>query len=170
VGITAARIDQKMKEYARELSDTDVFLGHPPFQAFLLRKLAEIDLRTTKEKKPPVAAGAWDEWKRVYFLRYNVLPVQSAKIMSALKSLVGAVPGADLSRLMAFYVAHADPFYVRARHPLELLLRDVQRILVDMDTGSSVTRKDAAAGESYDATVAAAKQHWAKKHGVDDVR
>jgi hypothetical protein len=77
----------------------------------------------------------WDAYRDAYLARYGVPPVRNASVNSQLSNLVKRL-GADESPLVAaFYLTHNDSFYLKALHPVGLLLRDAEKLRTEWATG-----------------------------------
>lgn len=78
-----------------------------------------------------------------YHDRHGAEPVRNKTINSQLKAFVERV-GADAAPHVAkFYVSHSEQFYVRSRHPVNLLLRDAEKLHTEWKTGSQMTGPEA---------------------------
>jgi hypothetical protein len=93
---------------------------------------------------PPSAAAAkvWLAYAAAYKLRYGVFPVRNAKTNACIKHFVGRVPMAEAPAVAEFYLGDAEPLYVKAAHPLELLLRDAEKLRMAWATGRRVNGHD----------------------------
>jgi hypothetical protein len=118
--------------------------------------LAADDKRKPENKSP--STRAWTFYSEAYKARYGVPPLDGRDVRAMMITISGKVAYEDLEPLMPFYLAHKDPVYVKAGHPPNLLLRDLQRLVKEMKTGSVVTNQQAKHGEAYDATLRAARQ------------
>lgn len=85
----------------------------------------------------------WNKYSECYYSRWRVEPSRSAKAMSILNSLI-AQHGYETAEMMVeHYLVMYDAFYNQAAHPLTLLRRDADRILVSAKTGKSITKHEA---------------------------
>lgn len=106
-----------------------------------------------KPSPPPAKSEAtWDAYSSAYEKRWNTKPVRHAKVNSLLCQVVDAL-GADTAPLVAdFYLSHNEYLYVRARHPPNLLVRDVDSLHTQWVTGIKATQSEAkSAGQQDDA-------------------
>ena len=94
----------------------------------------------------PVAAltaEAWEAYAGAYKRRYGALPVRNAKVNSQLALLAKRLPRAELAAVAAYYVAHSGQRYVRAGHPIGLLLYDAEKLRTEWATGRRITETGA---------------------------
>lgn len=98
-------------------------------------------------KKPEAAptAEVWAAYSTAYALRYAVEPVRNAKGNGMLAKLLHRIPAADAPHVAASYVASNSALYVRARHCIDLLLRDAEALHTDWRRGVGVTHHEATA-------------------------
>lgn len=87
------------------------------------------------EKSPSATALSWRAYKAAYETRYGEPPTWNAKTAGQLRSFVNRVPAADAALVAAFYLTHNDAFYVKAMHPVGLLLRDAEKLRTEWATG-----------------------------------
>lgn len=85
-----------------------------------------------------------------YQTRYQAQPVRNAKVNGQLANLVKRLGGDDAPRVAAFYVMHNDSFYVRKRHPVDLLLRDAEGLRTQWVTQIKATSGEAREAERKD--------------------
>lgn len=84
------------------------------------------------EKSP--AALAFDAYSAAYLARYKVAPLSNAMVRGQMANFLARVPAADAPAIAAFYVGHKGNLYVAAKHPVNLLLRDCERLSSDWAT------------------------------------
>lgn len=128
-----------------------------------IREACQAAVKTNKV--PAKTQSIWDAYANEYRKRYGVEPLDGAKVRSQMANLLKKVPATDAPKLAQFFVRHSDQFYVRNKHPFDFCLRDAQRLYVEMQTGEIATFDSAKAQEKYDATVRAAREAYARKHG-----
>jgi hypothetical protein len=78
----------------------------------------------------PTVTGtaAWAAYSEAYARRYNGQhPVRNGQVNSQMKAFTVRL-GGDAPAVAAFYLSHNDSFYVRALHPVGLLLRDAEKL------------------------------------------
>lgn len=85
----------------------------------------------------------WASYAEAYGRRYAVEPVRNAKVNSILARLVERVGEEEAPQIAAFFVSHNGLQYVQAGHPVELLLRDAEKLAMEWKTGRTITRKEA---------------------------
>lgn len=114
---------------------------------------SEEELREEKKEKkkkeikicavPSAAAKVWTRYSEAYQARYKTEPVRNAKVNGQLSQLIKRIGEHSAPEVAAFYVWHNDQFYVRARHPPGLLLRDCEGLHTQWKTGQTVTQSQA---------------------------
>lgn len=93
---------------------------------------------------------AWEAYAGAYRQRYGVDPVRNAKVNGQLTQLVKRLGEGDAVHVAAFYVNHNAAFYVRARHPIDMLLRDCEGMRTQWATGIKSTGLEARSAETVD--------------------
>lgn len=81
----------------------------------------------------------WEAYREAYLARHGEEPLRNAQVNSLIAAFGRKVSGEEAPEIAASYVRHNDSLYVRGRHPLELLVRDAQRIRTDWKSGSQMT-------------------------------
>lgn len=94
--------------------------------------------RKAKPEKPEAhTTPTWNAYSNAYEKRYGVEPLRNAKVNGILAKFLALVPDDDGPEVAAFYVRHGQNLYVNSKHPVELLVRDAERLYTDWQTGSS---------------------------------
>jgi len=97
-------------------------------------------------KTPPaLATGSmtWNTYSEEYQRRYGVLPIRNAKVNSCLKSFMSRVPEKEAPDIASFYVRHPGAYYVSRGHPVEILLRDAEKLRTEWASNKTITQKQA---------------------------
>lgn len=120
------------------------------------------ELKTSREVAalPRVAKGSmtWERYRTVYRGRYGADPVRNQTINSQIARLVDRLGAEDAPEVAAFYLSHNDPFYVRKRHPVGLLLQDAESLRTQWATGIKATTGEAKNAEVQDNVVGQAER------------
>ncbi len=133
----------------RTTTEQSAINNHKPNQPNLTN-LNQPDL--TKPTSPSKAASplatvdttsTWDAYSEEYKSRYGVLPIRNAKVNSCLKSFMSRVPEKEAPDIASFYVRHPGAYYVSRGHPVELLLRDAEKIRTEWASNRPITQKQA---------------------------
>lgn len=83
-----------------------------------------------------VGSATFEAYAGAYEARYGVQPVRNAKVNSQLIQLVNRLGSEEAPLVAAFFVTHhADQFYLRAKHSIDLLLRDAEKLRTEWATG-----------------------------------
>lgn len=107
----------------------------------------------------------WERYKSAYLDRYKTEPVRNATTNSQLAQLVKRLGGEAACNVAEFYVWHNDQFYVRARHPPGLLLRDAEGLHTQWATGVRATADEAKNLEQRDNRIGQFERVMAKLEG-----
>jgi hypothetical protein len=100
--------------------------------------------RAPKAKaEPPPTAATWVAYATAYMDRYGTPPVRNAKVNGQLALLVGRLGLEEAPRVAAFFVGHQRVDYVRATHPIDLLLRDAEGLRTQWAKGTQTTHAQA---------------------------
>lgn len=97
-----------------------------------------------KARKPDSkSAATWAAYAEGYQARYGAVPVRNAKVNGQIAQVVDRL-GADESPGVArFFIGHQNVLYVRAMHPVDLLLRDAEKLRTEWATNRQVTHAQA---------------------------
>lgn len=114
----------------------------------------------TVPASPTQANGiaTWTAYAEAYYLRYHVQPVRNQQVNSHLKQLVARLGQEEAPQIAAFYLTHNKPFYVTARHPTNLLLKDAEGLRTEWATGIKATILEAKSAEQADAAAEQVKR------------
>lgn len=99
---------------------------------------------------PTATAITWRAYKAAYESRWKNAPPWNAKTAGQLKHFIARVPAEDAPEVARFYLTHNDRYYVKALHPVGLLLRDAEKLFTEWKTNRKVTDKEAQSAESAD--------------------
>jgi len=83
---------------------------------------------------PAPSVLAWNGYSAAYLRRYKVEPVRNARVNGQLAAFVARIPAAEVEAVAAFFVGHNGNLYVNAKHPVDLLLRDAEKLRTDWAT------------------------------------
>lgn len=92
-------------------------------------------------EKPTTAISK--AYRKAYAERYGCEPVRNAKVNGQLAQVVSRIGAGEAPAVAAFYVGHQRQDYVRAMHPVDLLLRDCESLRTAWATGRQVTQTQA---------------------------
>lgn len=97
---------------------------------------------------PSTAGGAvWESYRLAYSQRYGVEPVRNAKANGICAQVAKRLPTEQAPAIAAFFLTHNNALYLRAKHALELLLRDAEGLRTEWLTGTKVTGTSALQAE-----------------------
>ena len=80
-------------------------------------------------------------------------PVRNRKANAQLCQLVDRLGATEAPQVATFYLTHNKPFYVSARHPVNLLLQDAEGLRTQWATGIKSTTREAQSAEQRDNVV-----------------
>ena len=83
--------------------------------------------------------ATWDEYRGAYQKRHGDTPVRNQMINGQLAQFVKRLGAQEAPLVAAFYLTHNDQFYVRAMHPVSLMLRDAEKLRTEWATGQRMT-------------------------------
>lgn len=111
-----------------------------------------------KPSTPPKSAAVFELYREAYRSRYGVDPVRNQQTNSMLCKLVDKLGAEEAPQVAAFYLTHNDPFYVRNRHPVEMLLKNATGLRTQWATNTKATTSEAKNAEMKDSVVEQAKR------------
>jgi len=98
----------------------------------------------------------WNAYKTAYRERYKEDPVDNARTRGMLARFLTFVPEEEAPDIAAFYLTHNEPWYVKKRHPVNLLLADAEGLRTQWATGIKSTTSEAKNAEFKDNVVSQA--------------
>ena len=103
-----------------------------------------------KPSSPPKSAAVFESYRSAYRSRYGVDPVRNQQTNSMLCKLVDKLGAVEAVYVAEFYLSHNDPFYVRNRHPVNMLLQHAEGLRTQWATGTKATTSEARNAEMKD--------------------
>lgn len=98
--------------------------------------------KTAKAKRVPAApkplpptTETWNAYAVAYDDRYGAEPIRNASVSAMLANFIGRVPTEEGPQIAAYFVRHNGALYVNAMHPVNLLLRDAEKLRTEWITG-----------------------------------
>lgn len=119
-----------------------------------VRKRAKKDTEIELKKSPNLVPIYVDYFR----LKYGCDPVITGKTAGMLKNMLKSMSFEKASELIRAYFLTNDQFFIKKRHPVELLITNLNQIQVTMKTGVMVTSKTAKQVEEVDASLRAAER------------
>lgn len=95
-------------------------------------------------------SAVWQAYSSAYLERYGTEPVRNASVNGQLANFITRIPALEAADVAAYYVRHNAAFYVRGRHPVNLLLRDCEGLRTQWATGIKSTGLEARSAEQVD--------------------
>lgn len=89
--------------------------------------------------QPAPTNAVWESYAKAYELRYGVGPERNPAVNGQIKTLLTRIRKAEAPDVAAFYVESNAANYVRAGHPVRLLLYDAEKLRTEWFTGRRVT-------------------------------
>lgn len=115
-----------------DLCSTGVSPPAPPIPAGRAERSPPARSNGSRE---PKGAATWAAYCRAYDARYGVEPPRNAKGNTLCCRLVDRVGAEEAPAVAAWFVGHPDALYTRGKHPLDLLVRDAERLHTEWATG-----------------------------------
>lgn len=97
--------------------------------------------------EPAPTSKTWDAYASAYGARYGATPVRNAQVNGQLSQLVARIGAEEAPAVAAFFLTHNNLLYVRAMHPVPLLLRDCEKLRTEWATNRRVTSAQATAAD-----------------------
>jgi DNA-binding MarR family transcriptional regulator len=98
-------------------------------------------------KAKPDGSLVWDSYCGAYATKYGHAPARNAKQNALCSQLVTRL-GVECAVLAArFYVFHGDFFYTKRCHPLDLLVKDAEKVDIERRKGQIMTTETAQQSE-----------------------
>ena len=99
--------------------------------------------RQRKSAAKPPTADTWAAYSQAYQERYKVEPVRNAKVNAQVSQLVQRLGADEAPGVARAYLANRNGLYVNAKHCVDLLLRDAEKLRTEWVTGDVTHRGDA---------------------------
>jgi hypothetical protein len=99
--------------------------------------------RVSKPATPKPSAAVWTAYAEAYKERYSVDPVRNAKVNAQIAKLVGRLGADEAPGVARAYIANRNGLYVAAKHCVDLLLRDAEKLRTEWATGNVTHQRDA---------------------------
>lgn len=116
--------------------------NEPPSIAEGLKPAALKSKAEPQSAKTPKSAETWEAYKQAFKIRWQVEPARNRSVNAMLCKLVDNL-GADIAPdVAAYYLKMDDQLYVRASHPVNLLIRDYQNVYVQWQNQTNLTSID----------------------------
>lgn len=87
--------------------------------------------------------NTWAAYSMAYAARYGPDPVRNVKVNSLVKQVVQRLGAEEAPLVAAFFVGHANAFYVRKSHDLGSLVADAEKLRMEWASGRMVTATSA---------------------------
>jgi hypothetical protein len=146
----------------------------PAQQLELVREQKPTEV-SVREQKPPKkksvreqtdGSKVWDVYQTAFVQRHGVQPIRDARANRHCSDLVKRV-GADRAiGLVVYYVSRSDAQYLKSKHPLGILILDVQKLNTEMQTGQKMTNRDALRAETAASNEETIRQYLANPENV----
>jgi len=90
--------------------------------------------RAEKPKEDGPTTATWNSYSAAYERKYGVLPLRNSSVSGQLAQFITRVPLEEAPLIAAFFLTHKGGLYVSAKHPVNLLLRDAEKLRTDWAT------------------------------------
>lgn len=106
----------------------------------------EVSKKSPRQRAPvekSLGAQVWDAYEAAFTKRYLHAPIRNARTNTMCHRLV-ADCGIDLAlAVVAYYLTRSDSFYVNAAHPIEICVKQQQKLITEMRRRRPVTMSQA---------------------------
>lgn len=133
-----------------------------PSKAITLTRSSRRRKNAAPADGPTPGSRVWDAYSAAFKTRWGDDPPRNAEANSLCKRLVDKLGVDDAPSVAEFYVAHRDALYVKAMHPLTLLIRDASKIRTEWATGRVSTAPAAIHGDLRQHNVQVVKEFLAE--------
>lgn len=99
--------------------------------------------RKRSGRAAPETAAVWEGYAQAYRERYGVDPVRNSKVNGQLSRLVARLGHDEAPGVARAYLANRNGLYVAAKHCVDLLLRDAEKLRTEWATGKVTHQRDA---------------------------
>lgn len=103
-------------------------------------------------------ARVWTAYSEAYRERYGAFPLRDAKVNSILATFADKIPAGEAPAVAAWYVRSSEAFYVRRKHPIDVMLRDATKLNTEWETGRHGSETEARQGDRTASRHAAAAE------------
>ena len=153
--VTAGKASAQARLVQHKFNSSSTQVNHSDSESYTdSESESESDTETKKRKnkscgevgqpRPPAkSTETWTAYSEAYRRRYGVDPVRNQSVNAQLCRVVQQLGHEAAPQIAAFYLTHNDPFYVRARHPPTLLVRDAAGLHTQWATGIKATPGEA---------------------------
>ena len=94
-------------------------------------------------KRPAPGSETWEHYSKAYSSKYGVAPVRNQKTNSQVAQLVKRLGASEAPFVAEHYLTHRHSLYVSAKHCLDLLVRDAEKLRTEWATGTQGTHTQA---------------------------
>lgn len=132
-----------------------------------LNPASSLNLKSKKRAVKPngVTNLTWQAYSAAYEQRYSVAPVRNSRVNGMLARFIEAMPKDEAPQVASFYITHNDPYYVRNRHPVNMLLQHAEGLRTQWATGTKATTGEAKQAEFKDSVIEQVKRVEALMQG-----
>lgn len=95
-----------------------------------------------KPAEPDQSSATWQAYADAYEAKYGAVPVRNAAVNGQLAQIVARLGATEAPEVAAFFLGHKNLLYVRAMHPVNLLLRDAEKLRTEWATGQCADARE----------------------------
>lgn len=117
-------------------------------------------------RQPGKTTPVWNAYSAAYEKRHGCEPADSGAERGKLMRFMAKVPEAEAPEIASFFLTHNDALYIRAKHPIDLLVRDAQKLRTEWMSGQQVTGTEAREQERTQANVGGWERLQRGKNGL----
>lgn len=129
--------DQDQDQEQKKEQEQD-FAGDPKPPRAVRSRPVQQSLTKTEPKAEAPTTPVWNAYAAAYERVHGDAPVRNQQVNGQLMQLIRHLGAEEAAAVAAHYLTNRAAFYVSARHPIGLLLRDYQKLRTDWATGQQI--------------------------------
>ena len=131
--------------------------------------ITAVEVLTTKKSKVTsgvtIGSQVYEAYAQAWRRRYpDGQPLRNARINAQAAQIAQRLGVERGIQVVEFYLRQTDAFYVRNMHMLQFCARDCEVLAAKMETGKSMTRREADQVETAGASLRASQSYLVRKH------
>lgn len=117
--------------------------GPPMSPSATLQETSSGQVAQKRATRPAQTAEVWAAYSSAYEERYGIAPVRNAKVNGMLAQFLSRLGSDEAVGVARFYITSRNGLYVSAKHCVDLMLRDAEKLHTEWRTGNTGYQRDA---------------------------